>query len=110
MNLTIGLQYAFSVFVIPFQETYGWSRAEIALGLTISVSILNVSGLLLGYFIDLYGPRKMGLIGALLVGLGFGFMHYQNTLIEYYLSYGLLVGLGSGILYMSNLREAVLRK
>ncbi|OYT56856.1 MAG: hypothetical protein B6U76_02645 [Desulfurococcales archaeon ex4484_217_2] len=61
MNLTIGLQYAFSVFVIPFQETYGWSRAEIALGLTISVSILNV-------------------------------------------------GLGSGILYMSNLREAVLRK
>ena len=103
MNLTIGLQYAFSVFVIPFQETYGWSRAEIALGLTISVSILNVSGLLLGYFIDLYGPRKMGLIGALLVGLGFGFMYYQNTLIEYYLLYGLFVGLGSGILYMSNI-------
>ena len=103
MNLTIGLQYAFSIFVIPFQETYGWSRAEIALGLTISVSILNVSGLFLGYFVDLYGPREMGLIGALLVGLGFGFMYYQNTLIEYYLSYGLLVGLGSGILYMSNI-------
>jgi len=103
VNLTIGLQYAFSVFVIPFQETYGWLRAEIALGLTISVSILNVSGLLLGYFIDLYGPRKMGLVGALLVGLGFNLMYYQNTLLEYYLSYGLLVGLGSGILYISSI-------
>ncbi len=103
VNLTIGLQYAFSVFVIPFQETYGWSRAEIALGLTISVSILNISGLLLGYFIDLYGPRRAGLIGVLLVSLGFGLMYFQNTLVGYYLAYGLLVGLGSGILYMSNI-------
>ncbi len=103
VNLAIGLQYAFSVFVIPLQEAYGWSRSEIALGLTISISVLNATGLFLGYYIDAYGPRKLGLIGVFLLGSGFTLMVFQRTLIEYYVFYGLLVGLGSGILYMSNI-------
>lgn len=106
VNFIIGLQYAFSAFVEPLEEMYGWSRAEISLAFTIMVSLLNTIGIFVGYYIDKYGPKNIASIGAVITSMGFIATSYMMHLLEFYIYFGFLVGAGSGILYMSNLSVA----
>jgi MFS family permease len=66
--------YSFSSFVAPLQAEFGWSRAEISLGLTVS----NLgSGLLcipVGLLVDRIGPRGLGLLGVLLMSCAFALL------------------------------------
>ena len=50
---------------------YGWSRAEVALGVTIITLAGPLTNLLAGAAADRFGPRRVALIGAPLFGLSY---------------------------------------
>lgn len=60
----MGLQaYAVGPFVAPLEQEFGWSRAEVMLGLTISNLIGVFCNFAVGLMIDRLGPRRVGLTG-----------------------------------------------
>lgn len=60
-----------SPFIGPLEEAFGWSRAEITGGIMI-YSLASVLGQpFVGPLIDRWGPRRIGLAGILLSGLGY---------------------------------------
>ena len=61
--------YALGVFIEPLEQEFGWKRAEIAAGMTISSVFSVVTGPFIGLVVDRVGPRRIGLTGLVLVCL-----------------------------------------
>lgn len=57
--------YSLGVFVRPLQAEFGWGRASIMLGLTISAVAGTLFGPLVGVLVDRVGPRRIGILGVL---------------------------------------------
>lgn len=58
--------------MVPLSQAFGWSRAEISSGITVSNSGTALLGLLVGLLIDRFGARKVGLVGITAMALAFG--------------------------------------
>ncbi|GAB3104168.1 MFS transporter [Aestuariicella hydrocarbonica] len=59
--------YSFGPFIEPLQQEFGWSRAQISSGLTIASIVSAVFCIPIGILVDRVGPRRIGLIGILLM-------------------------------------------
>ena len=99
MNLALGSLYAWSVFVLPLEEEFGWTRAETSWVFTIAIVSFASSFVLAGRIQDRRGPRIPAATGAVLVGLGFMLASFTTSLLFLYVSFGLIVGLGNGFGY-----------
>ena len=62
--------YSAGIWVKPWQEAFGWSRAEIGTGQTLSTLTLILAAPLAGKIIDRYGLRNVSTISLLLYALG----------------------------------------
>jgi OFA family oxalate/formate antiporter-like MFS transporter len=68
MMMVANLQYAWTLFVNPLQERFGWDRSAIQVAFTIFVVTETWLVPVLGYFEDLFGPKPLVILGGLLVG------------------------------------------
>jgi len=60
----MGLQtYAIGPFIAPLEAQFGWSRAEVMIGLTISNAIGALLNMGVGVMVDRIGPRPVALTG-----------------------------------------------
>ena len=66
--------YSIGPFIEPLQQAFGWSRAQISIGLTISSFISAIFCIPVGILVDRTGPRRVGLIGVLLISAAFGLL------------------------------------
>jgi MFS family permease len=93
--------YSFGVFFKPMMTEFGWSRAETAGAASLRSIEGGVAGPLVGWLVDKYGARWMILIGGVISGLGFILMYFVNSLVAFYLIYGILLSVGmSFMLYL----------
>jgi MFS family permease len=63
--------YTLGPFMAPLQEEFGWSRAQISSAITVSNGINAGLGVVIGFLIDKYGPRRIGLIGICVMAAAF---------------------------------------
>ena len=62
---TMAIQtYGIGPFVAPLEQEFGWSRAEVMLGLTISNTIGVLFNFAVGVLADRLGPRRVALSGV----------------------------------------------
>jgi OFA family oxalate/formate antiporter-like MFS transporter len=99
MNLALGALYAWSVFVLPLEQEFGWSRAETSWTFTIAIVTFAASFIWAGRIQDMRGPRICAVIGGVLVGAGFLLSSFTTSLWQLYVMFGLVVGLGNGFGY-----------
>lgn len=66
--------YGIGVFIAPLQAEFGWSRAFISGGLTIAGIGGVLLGIPMGMLIDRYGPRRIGMIGIVVMCCAFGLL------------------------------------
>lgn len=99
MNLALGTLYAWSVFVIPLEQEFGWKRAQTSWIFTIAIAVFAATFVLAGRIQDRRGPRTCALIGGVLVSVGFGLASLTTSLWYLYLVFGVVVGLGNGFGY-----------
>jgi OFA family oxalate/formate antiporter-like MFS transporter len=99
LNLALGAFYAWSVFVLPLEQAFGWSRQQTSWVFTIAVIATVAAFVLGGRMQDTRGPRLCGVIGATLVGLGFSLASLTTSLALLYTAFGCVVGVGNGIGY-----------
>lgn len=61
---TIGLQsYGIGAFVAPLEAEFGWTRAQVMIGLSLSNLVGVFLNILVGMMVDRFGPRRVGLTG-----------------------------------------------
>lgn len=73
-SLSATFTFSFGAFIAPLEAEFGWSRAEISLGLTV---ITLTGGLLspaIGILVDRWGPRRLGVPGCLAFAAFFGIL------------------------------------
>ncbi|MCB2072182.1 MAG: MFS transporter [Novosphingobium sp.] len=65
------ITYSLGTFIEPLEQEFGWSRAEISLGLTIFTLTATFGGPLIGAVIDRFGTRRVALPGIALHAAAF---------------------------------------
>ena len=99
MNLALGTLYAWSVFVAPLEQQFGWKRADTSMVFTIAVTVFALSFVVAGRIQDKIGPLYCSLAGGILVSLGFYLCSYTTSLTYLFICFGVIGGLGNGFGY-----------
>ena len=104
IHLSIGGAYAYSVYKNPIATELGWETSQITIAFTIMMGLASFSAALFGSTVEKLGPRKAAMVAAVLFGLGqggAGVAIAMDSVVLYWLTYGLLSGLGMGIGYIA---------
>lgn len=70
VSLVSLIYYSGGIWVKPWQEEFGWTRAEIGLGQGLGTMAIVLGAPLAGLLIDRYGLRRMASISLILYGAG----------------------------------------
>ncbi len=104
IHLAIGSAYAWSVFTLPINELTGWTTAQISFAFSLAIFCLGTSAAFMGHFVEKQGPRRSGIVAAILFGVGVactGFAVKFESLPLLYLTYGVIGGAGLGTGYVT---------
>jgi MFS family permease len=96
-----GLRAMFGVFIKPMEAEFGWDRASLSGAAALSLLLLGAIGPFWGWLADRWGPRRVILLGCLVLGVGTVLSSRIHSLWQIYLTAGVLMALGSGALTMS---------
>ena len=109
MIVISNFQYAFTLFTPGLKETFAnVPYSQIALIYTLFILFETWPVPLAGYLIDKFGIRKLMLVGA--VGILLGWLlggTVATTVFHHYICYGAIAGTGAGIIYIATVANAV---
>ena len=88
------LIYAFSLFINPLQETFGWDSATIMLAFTLQFICIGLASPFVGKAVAQFGTRRVIVVGALTAVIGFMLLPLIKTPFHFYL-FSILIGVGS---------------
>ncbi|MEW6688257.1 MAG: MFS transporter [Pseudomonadota bacterium] len=94
--VAFGAVFALAVFLAPMEQATGWSRAGISGAMTLVFLAMGAGGFAWGTLSDRYGARPVVLAGSVLLVAGLALASQARSLLEFQLSYGLLVGFAAG--------------
>jgi len=100
MNMALGMFYGMSVFMLPLEKEFGWTRAQTSWVSTIGLALIAVWYAIAGFIQDRRGPRPVAVVGGVLFSLGFFAASYTQSLAMFYLTAGVIAGTGSGFGYV----------
>jgi OFA family oxalate/formate antiporter-like MFS transporter len=95
MASVANLQYGWTLFVLPIQHQFGWTKAEIQVAFTIFILCETWLVPFEGYIIDRIGPRWMVMAGGVGTFLAWFINSQATALWMFYLGgavYGTCVG------------------
>lgn len=99
INLCLGAVYAFSVFRKPLESLWGIGATASGLPYMIFLAAFALAMAFAGGIVERWGPRKTGILGGILVGLGWILSGFAPNIGILTLSYGIIAGAGVGIIY-----------
>ena len=88
------LFHGFTIYFLPLQAEFGWSRTLLATGFTMTRFESAILGPAQGWAIDRFGPRVIVLVGVLIFGSGFMVMSRMQSLPMFFFAF-LLLAMGS---------------
>jgi MFS family permease len=99
INVCLGSIYSWSVFRLPLQKL--WSIDAFASLLPFMIFLLFFALLMpfAGKPLDRYGPRKLTILGGVIVGIGWILASQAPNITFLTLAYGIIAGAGVGIAY-----------
>jgi OFA family oxalate/formate antiporter-like MFS transporter len=104
IHISIGSVYAYSVMANPVKDILGVDRSSVNWAFKLAILSLGISAAFLGKWVEKVGPRKSGITAGILYGtgiLGCGLSIYTQSLMLFYLFYGIIGGIGLGIGYIT---------
>ena len=87
-----------SLYFIPLNAEFGWTRTAVAGVLTVSRVVEGLTSPIIGPAIDRYGARFLMVAGGIVVGVGFLLLMRLNSLWEFYLVRGVFMGVGFALM------------
>lgn len=98
MTMIANLQYGWTLFVAPFQQTFGWDRSAIQVAFTIFIVCETWLVPIDGFLVDKLGPRLVVLIAGALVGASWVLNANVSSLKMLYFAQT-IGGIGAGAVY-----------
>jgi MFS family permease len=95
----IGAMFSLAIYLQPMSVDTGWSRTGISSAMTLDFLVMGAAGFGWGALSDRFGPRMVVLMGAVLLGLGLVLASGATSLLQFQLTYGLMVGLAAGAFF-----------
>ena len=92
----VGTLVTYGVFFNPLVSDLGWSRAAVSGASSLAFFLSGVSAIVIGRLNDLYGPRNLMRIAAILMGVGVMLMSQVAEMWHLYVFYGIIFGIGLG--------------
>jgi len=93
--------YCFGVFFKPMSTEFGWTRAMTAGAYSFRGIQGGIASPVVGWAVDKYGSRGVIILGAIFSGASFALMYFVDSLLGFYLVYGILLSIGmSAMLYL----------
>ncbi|UNK49035.1 MFS transporter [Lysobacter sp. S4-A87] len=93
--VAIGAIFSLAVLLAPMGAATGWSRAGLSSALTLAFVSGAFAGFGWGMLSDRFGPRVIVLAGSLLLGLSCVLASRAGSLLQFQLSFGVLLGVAS---------------
>jgi OFA family oxalate/formate antiporter-like MFS transporter len=100
LNMALGTFYAMSVFMLPLEKEFNWTRAQTSWVTTIGITLLAAWFVVAGFIQDRRGPKLVAAIGGSLFSAGFLLASFTQSLTTFYLTAGVIAGTGSGFGYV----------
>ena len=83
---TVPLFQGMTTWFVVLEGNFGWSRTQLSLAFSFTRVEGSIMGPIGGYLIEKLGPRRMVLIGLLILGGGFVFFSRVQNLWQFYLA------------------------
>src|SRR5437870_6268423 len=98
MVMIANLQYGWTYFVNPMKEANNWALA--AIQVAFSIFVLTETWLIPieGWFVDKFGPKKVVMIGGVIVAIGWTLNSLATSLPMLYVA-AMISGVGAGCVY-----------
>jgi len=98
-GLTSIVFYTHGVFAVPIAESTGWSRGEVQFAFTIMSLMAVFTAPVVGWLIDRFGPRQIGLLSISGFFVGLSLLSLTSASVSrYYLGFIAMAILGAGTL------------
>jgi MFS family permease len=99
LALGFGAGATVSVFMKPFEQEFGWLRADISMAYTMHAIGTAIGGIVWGSLSDRIGAKKIAFIGAVAMSMGLAALRWQHDLWLLYLLYFLIGAFGFACLF-----------
>lgn len=99
LALGFGAGSTVSVFMKPFEQEFGWLRADTSMAYTVHTIGAALGGLVWGSLSDRIGAKKIAFIGTIALAAGLAALGWQSHLWSLYLLYFLIGAVGFACLF-----------
>lgn len=97
--VAMGAMFSLAVFLDPLTAATGWSRTGVSSAMTLNFLIMGLGGFAWGAISDRFGARVVVFIGAVVLGLALVLASRATSLVQFQLTYGILVGLAASAFF-----------
>lgn len=94
MTIASGARFLFGVVLKPVSEEFGWDRAQLTGAVMLGMILLSIFQPIVGVLVDRVGPKRVLVVGLLLLGLALIPLSFVNQLWQVYLVYGVIMPFG----------------
>ncbi len=106
INLLAGILYAWSVLGKAMVTQLKWNKTDAALPFAMATATFAITMIFAGRVQDKIGPRRVAIVGGVMLGLGFFLSSFGHT-VEVIMATMGLVGVGVGLAYSATTPAAI---
>ena len=99
-NSSLAVFLSYGVFFATVSAKYNLPASSTSVVFGVFAILYSVSNLLLGLFMNKYGPGRTILLGGSLMGAGLALSSVANSYPQLLLTYGVIGGIGSGAVWL----------
>lgn len=94
LPIIYGIRHSFSVFFPPILSEFGWNRGSTALMMSLNLFTYGCMAPLAGSMGDRWKPRRVIMIGIVVIALATVGCAFANRLWHFYLFFGIILSVG----------------
>jgi predicted MFS family arabinose efflux permease len=95
--VSAGVRSAPGVLIVPFEQSFGWNRAEVTFPLAINLALYGLCGPFAAAFMERYGLKRIMVIALSLLVIGTSLSAWMEATWQLTLLWGFVVGTGAGL-------------